>query len=133
MIVGRYEPAIGSSLIIFPHDVATPPAAQKGPAARRRPKAAREAYSLCGLSVRPRAPTKQMGPFQPPVLEVQHFGGVFPDILDAAVGDRGGLHRCHQMAPAQRRAGGVELLVGRLVMLEGVHLAEVVAAGDLAE
>ena len=40
-------------------------AAQKGPDARRRPTAAREAYS-CTLSVRPRAPTKQMGLFPQP-------------------------------------------------------------------
>jgi hypothetical protein len=55
------------------------------------------------------------------------------DVLDPAMRDRRGLHGGHQVAPAQRRAGRVELLVRRLVMLEGVHLGEVVAAGDLAD
>src|SRR5947207_4167081 len=43
---------------------------EKGPAARRRPKVAREAYS-CTLSVRPRAPTKQMGPDGQPAKRAQ--------------------------------------------------------------
>src|SRR5678815_2947179 len=34
----------------------------------RRPHARR---TFCTLSVRPRAPTKQMGPFQPPALELR--------------------------------------------------------------
>src|SRR5262249_57615686 len=37
------------------------------------------------------------------------------------------------MTPAERRAGRIDLLVRRLMMLEGVHLREVVAARDLAE
>ena len=58
---------------------------------------------------------------------------MLPDVLDPAVRDCGGLHGGHQMTPAQRWARRMELLVGRLVMLEGVHLGEVVAARDLAE
>src|SRR5882672_3225225 len=39
--------------------------AEKGPDARRRPKAAREPYS-CTVSARPREPTKQMGLYRRP-------------------------------------------------------------------
>src|SRR5437016_1379679 len=66
-------------------------------------------------------------------LEMHHLGRVLEDVLDAAVRDRARLHRGHQVAPAQRRTGRVELLVRRLMMLEGVHLGEVVATGDLAD
>src|SRR5207249_11879315 len=51
---------------------------EKGPAARRRPKAAREAYSLCGLSVRPRAPTKQMGPSRRPSAAASGSADLYP-------------------------------------------------------
>jgi hypothetical protein len=37
------------------------------------------------------------------------------------------------MVPAQGWTRGVELLVGRLVMLVGVHLREIIATGDLAQ
>src|SRR5713101_819939 len=66
-------------------------------------------------------------------LEVHHLGGVLVDVLDPAMRDGRGLHRRHEVAPPQGRTRGVELLVGRLVVLQGVHLGEVVATGDLAE
>ena len=47
--------------------------------------------------------------------------------------DGGGLHRCHEMVPAQGWPRGVELLVSRLVMLVGVHLREIIATGDLTQ
>src|SRR5205807_6001876 len=65
--------------------------------------------------------------------DVHDLGRVLVDVLDAPVRDGRRLHRGHQVAPAQRRARRVEFLVGRLVMLQRVHLAEVVATGDLAE
>ena len=46
-----------------PQAVGHSQAGEKGPDARRRPKTAGEAYS-CTLSLRPRAPTKQMGPYR---------------------------------------------------------------------
>ena len=46
------------------------------------------------------------------------LGGVLPDILDAAVGDRRGLDRGDEMTPAKRGPRGLELLVGGLVVLE---------------
>src|SRR5262249_31615695 len=60
-------------------------------------------------------------------LEVHQVFRVLVHVLDATVGDRGGLHRRHQVPPAQGRASRVELLVRRLVVLERVHLGEVVA------
>src|SRR5213596_2144171 len=69
----------------------------------------------------------------PPRSKAHDLGGVLVDVLDASVRDGRRLHRGHQVAPAQRRPRGVELLVGRLVMLERVHLGEVVAARDPAE
>src|SRR5438552_4562160 len=56
---------------------------EKGPDARRRPKAAGEAYS-CTLSPQPRAPqhafsqTKQMGPYRRPTRTPRSHGGLGP-------------------------------------------------------
>src|SRR5215831_13150040 len=44
-----------------------------------------------------------------------------------------GLHCCHEMVPAQGWPRGIELLVGRLVMLVGVHLREIITTGNLAQ
>src|SRR5215472_9896932 len=48
------------------------------------------------------------------------------DLHVLAVGDRGGLGRAYQMAPAPGQARGVELLKRRLMVLKGMHLGEVV-------
>ena len=66
-------------------------------------------------------------------LGFHHLGRVVEHILDAAVRDRACLHGRHQVAPAQRRTGRVELLVRRLMVLESMHLREVVATGDLGQ
>src|SRR5437667_8717782 len=47
-----------------------PQAAQKGPAARRRPRAAREAYSVYVERAAEGAVPPQMGPFQQPARRV---------------------------------------------------------------
>ena len=56
---------------------------------------------------------------------------VDPHVL--AEGNRGCLGASDQVHPASALAGGVAFLDDRLVMLEGVHLGEIVVAHDLGE
>jgi hypothetical protein len=67
------------------------------------------------------------------LLEVQHPCHILIDFLHTAMRDSGGLHRRYEMMPAQGWPRGVERLVGRLVMLVGVHLREIIATGNLAQ
>src|SRR5215475_9866476 len=55
------------------------------------------------------------------------------DLHVLAVGDGGGLGRADEVAPAPRQTCRVELLEGRLMVLERVHLGEVVVHDDLGE
>src|SRR5262245_34657141 len=64
------------------------------------------------------------------MLIVEELDRLFVDFHVLAVGDGRRLGRAHEMAPAPRKAGGVELLKGRLMVLEGVHLGEVVVHDD---
>src|SRR6266852_8645125 len=57
----------------------------------------------------------------PSLRGVQELDRLFVDFHVLAVGDRRGLGRADEMAPAPRQAGRVELLERRLVVLEGVH------------
>src|SRR5215510_13828804 len=59
------------------------------------------------------------------MLIVEELDRLFVDLHVLAVGDGRRLGRAHEMAPAPRKAGGVELLEGGLMVLEGVHLSEV--------
>ena len=67
------------------------------------------------------------------LLEVQHSCHILIDLLGTAIRDGCRLHRRHERVPAQGWARGVELLVGCLVMLVGVHLREIIATGDLTQ
>src|SRR5512132_1945240 len=60
------------------------------------------------------------------ILRVEELECLLVDLHVLAVGDGRRLGRAHEMAPAPRKAGGVELLEGGLMVLEGVHLGEVV-------
>src|SRR6266404_9769593 len=64
---------------------------------------------------------------------VQEFQVLLVDGHVLAEGDRRGLGAADQMHPAPRLAGGMEFLDDRLVMLERVHLGEIVVAHDLGE
>ena len=48
-------------------------------------------------------------------------------------GDRRGLRAADEMHPAPRLTGRVVLLDDRLVVIEGVHLSEIVVPDDLCE
>src|SRR5207253_11327966 len=60
------------------------------------------------------------------MLRVEELDRLLVDLHVLAVGDGRRLGRAHEMAPAPRKASGVELLEGGLMVLEGVHLGEVV-------
>src|SRR5882762_9997647 len=64
------------------------------------------------------------------MLRVEELDRLLVDLHVLAVGDGRRLGRAHEMAPAPRKAGGVELLEGGLMVLEGVHLGEVVMHDD---
>ena len=78
------------------------------------------------------APPKAARPYQRSG-SVEQFEVLLVDRHVLAEGDRRGLGAADQVHPAPRLAGGVEFLDDRLVMLEGVHLGEVVVADDLGE
>src|SRR5882724_9099429 len=61
-------------------------------------------------------------PPPPRMLRVEELDRLLVDLHVLAVGDGRRLGRAHEMAPAPRKAGGVELLEGGLMVLEGVHL-----------
>src|SRR5207253_5923576 len=60
------------------------------------------------------------------MLRVEELDRLLVDLHVLAVRNGRRLGRAHEMAPAPRKAGGVELLEGGLMVLEGVHLGEVV-------
>src|SRR5258705_1558340 len=60
------------------------------------------------------------------MLRVEEFERLLVDLHVLAIGDGRRLGRAHEMAPAPRKAGGVEFLESRLMVLEGVHLGEVI-------
>src|SRR2546422_8177783 len=60
------------------------------------------------------------------MLRVEELDRLLVDLHILAVGDGRRLGRTHEMAPAPRKPGGVELLEGGMMVLEGVHLGEVV-------
>src|SRR6058998_3984301 len=72
-------------------------------------------------------------PPPPRMLRVEELDRLLVDLHVLAVGDGRRLGRAHEMTPAPRKAGGVELLEGGLMMLEGVHLGEVVVHDDRGE
>src|ERR1700682_2587863 len=65
-------------------------------------------------------------PIAAEALRVEERERLLVDLHVLAIGDGRRLSRAHEMAPAPRKTGGVELLEGRLMVLEGVHLGEVV-------
>src|SRR5260370_23125388 len=77
----------------------------------------------------------------PPVLRLDYAESSVVDQLQQLVEhagalvrrDRRRLHAAHQVPAAPRLAGCVVFLDDRLVVLEGVHLGEVVAADELSE
>src|SRR5262245_28531185 len=62
------------------------------------------------------------------MLIVEELDRLFVDLHVLAVGDGRRLGRAHEMAPAPRKAGGVELLEGGVRVLEGGDLGEVVGS-----
>src|SRR5437667_3131684 len=62
----------------------------------------------------------------PGSLRVEELECLLVDLHVLAIGDGRRLGRAHEMAPAPRKACGMELLERRLMVLEGVHLGEVV-------
>src|ERR1700730_1447960 len=70
---------------------------------------------------------------RPELGGVQQLDHVLVERHVLAERDRRGLAAAHQVHPAPRLAGGVELLDDRLMVLEGVHLGEVVVADELGE
>src|SRR5258705_7891408 len=104
---------------IFLMSVRSPILAHSGagaavPAARSRRRARRGGWRVRGLS-------RGTG-----MLRVEELDRLLVDLHVLAVGDGRRLGRAHEMAPAPRKASGVELLKGGLMVLEGVHLGEVV-------
>src|ERR1700726_2522303 len=67
----------------------------------------------------------------PELSGVQQLEQVLVDRHVLAERDRRRLAAAHQVHPAPRLAGGVELLDDRLMVLEGMHLGEVVVADEL--
>jgi hypothetical protein len=64
---------------------------------------------------------------------VEEFEILLVDRHALAEGDRCGLGAADQMHPAPGLVGGVVFFDDRLVMLEGVHLGEIVVAHDLGK
>ena len=64
---------------------------------------------------------------------MEEFEGLFIDFHVFAEGNRRCLRPSDEMAPAPRFARGVKLLHDGLMMLEGMHLGEVIVAGDLRQ
>src|SRR3970040_620822 len=102
---------------------------EKGPVARRRPTAAREAYS-CTLSVQPRAPTKQMGPYRRPGSVEDGLGRVRRVVVEAAPALAPEVAALDALLELLGRPVG--LVLGRLVGLEAGVVADV-EAREVAE
>ena len=63
---------------------------------------------------------------------MKEFNGFLVDLHVFSERDRCSLGPSDEMAPAPRLAGRIELLDDRLMVLEGVHLGEIIVARDLS-